>query len=261
MNTLKKLIFIFIIILLFSCDSHSQTTIIISNNIAKSKTVKVAGLTWQSNSIGTADNLDATIQELSEQSIFEMFQYPSETLEYLNVGAGNNRSNPGEHGIELGMAQYLTVPIKMPKYGINNTGIDVHMQGGIGYTNYHTLFVDPLLAQLDSQNINYQFIQIFFGGEEDANSDALSLAFPAKLDTLVSQYQSKFGSDVNLIFIEISALGRPYSARINDAYVAKAATSPYIHVIPSRNLSTALHFQYAPMKEVGRQVALLINSL
>ena len=220
--------------------------------------VKILILTGQSNAVGAALNSNATTQELDEQSNVNIFQYDTVEFEKLNIGLHNNYSSSTTHGLELGLGQQLEEEIYLIKYGINSTEIDEHLPGGTVYNNLKNSFVDPAIVKLNELNIDYEIYFCYWQGEADANLEADSLAWAGKLDTLINTWQSNLGADIKFRLIQINAVASAYSANINNAIEAKAATSNLIDFIASKDLGSNLHFNYTNMKIISQ---LLINSL
>ena len=230
----------------------------VSQSVGK---VKLFLLTGQSNATGAALNSAATTLELSEHNNFKIFQ-ENNAFANLSISGNNNYSqNSVTHGLELGLSEILSNEVVyMAKLGLGSTSITSHLPNYIGdvYARWKNNFVDPAISYLESQNIDYEIIVVYWQGEEDAKTEVASLLYSDRFDELITLYKSNWGANVKIRIMEINAAATPYSTTINDVFSVKALTESNLEVIPMKSKGTQIHFQYTHMKE-GAQ--LLVDSL
>lgn len=263
----RKLILISALLLICCADNSDEDMKLFVNSLGNQRVAPIAGtihvilLTGQSNAVGFAKNTDALASELDETSVVKIWQKDADFAN-LNIAADNNyaRAGLGEHGIELGLAEYLNTNIYMIKWGVGSTSITQHIPGGAVYEEFYNNFVVPGLARLaelhPTATINKYLV--YWQGEADSTTSGLA-SYPARLDTWVDAWQTNLGSDIPIRVFEI-AEDNATRAAINDVFHAKAATEANMEVIYTQDLQLDdfQHFGYQGKKDAAQR---LITSL
>lgn len=246
-----------VLILLISCESNETEEMrlfisSLSSEESSTPKVKVYFMLGQSNSLGAALNSDATSLELEIKPNCQTWQRDIQDWESLDIPSNNNYSQGAAyHGFELALSNYHPDPlIYLGKYGLGSTSIDRHIPpSGDLYYNAKNLVIDPVLANLTAQGIEYEVYMCWWQGEEDALTLESANAYPPKFDIWVDTWKTNLGSDLKFRIYEIGANSRPPEnvAIINGTFNDKALIEPNMEVI-SNNGTGSTHFTYAQIK-------------
>ncbi len=220
--------------------------------------VNVIILTGQSNARGTGLNSEATASELDPNPDLMIFDKTT-GFNALDVGTNNIGSNNSQHGIELGLQSAIvgnfTTPVYLIKWAVTSTGIVEHLPGGSVYDELWPNYVQAGINQLINSGKRVQVSLVYIQGERDSNSAGDTAAYPGRLDTWVSQWQTNLGAGLPINCVEIFETNANDQA-INTAFADKAASEDNLRVVETGDLTSGdnLHWDYASLKTIAQRV-------
>jgi hypothetical protein len=222
--------------------------------------VRLTSLTGQSNASGEGLNSEALSSEIDVTTDLKIWRRFTWNWADLNISSGNNYPNQsGKHGLELPLSLYqeanFDYPLYLAKYGSGGSSVLRMMPGGdvfeIFYYDFLARAVNNLLAS--GQRVFFDFV--YHQGEQETNATQAPL-FSDRLQVIIDFYQSIFGPNLTMSFVEINYPGgEPYTSQVNAVFASKVTDHIKVIEASSAPVPDGIHFSYAAIKTIGENYA------